>query len=145
MSSEYRTGYTLGLSRVQFRAVSLLADGKKLDDIAIICFGCADENGRRDEAKFRKAKATLRKWFKDPKLIEAHKELCKEALMPIMMRSLKKVDALIDDKNGWLGFNAATFFLNKYGSMIFGDDDRSIKVEVVGMPDMGTPDDNGTV
>lgn len=137
----YKTGHNLKIQPKQFHALQLLTEGVPIEKIAVIIFGCANEDGSVDEEALAAAKKTLRKWFKDPKMVEAHKELCKEAIMGSLMRSIKKLDQMIENPNDWLQYNASTFWLNKFGSLLFDENDKTVKVEVVGMPEMGKPEE----
>ena len=138
--SNFKTGFTLGVTKDQYHALTLRADGKSLEEIAIIIFDVTNENQGTDEEKMWKAINTLRKWFRDPKVVEAYKEIIKETIMPCLSKSLKRLGKQIDDSNGWLANKAANDMLTRYGNFVFDEDDKTIHIQVEGMPELGTPE-----
>ena len=139
MGSSYRTGYTLGLTKQQFRYLNYISSGWDQKRAIEACFDVTDGNGHLDEAKYRAAQAKVRKWMKDPKILEANKELLREIALPLIGKSLAKMGQLLDDDSHWLQYNSAMFLLNKYDKD--EDDSKTIRVEVTGMPEIGTPDE----
>lgn len=139
--SKLTTGYTLGITKDQFRAVTYLAEGWPYERIACAIWDVTDGNGRTDAEKMKKAKKKLGEWFHSPKVMEAYRTYVKDEMLPVIMRSLKRIDAQIDDENGWLSNKAANDILTRYGNILFGEEDKTVRVQIVGMPELGEPDD----
>ena len=128
----------------QARAMRLLADGWSYDRIAMIIWGCANEDGTVDDEKLRRKKKLLGEWFRDPRIKEAYNEIIRSELLPPIIQSIKRLEKQVNDdneKNGWLSNKAANDILTRYGSILFGEEDKTIKIQIEGMPELGEPDD----
>lgn len=139
--SRKTTGRSLGITKDQFRAITLLAQGWPYDRVAQVIWDVTDGNGVIVDAKMKDAQKTLRKWLKDPKISEAYREYVKEDIMPTIMKSIRRIDAQVDDSNGWLANKAANDILTRFGSILMGEEDKTIRVQITGMPELGEPDD----
>ena len=47
-----------------------------------------------------------------------------------------------NEKDGWLAMNASVNVLNQANKRIFGADENTVTVNIQGMPDIGSPDDD---
>ena len=47
------------------------------------------------------------------------------------------------DKDGWLALNSAVNALSNANKRLFHDEDQSVTVKIEGLPDIGSPDDDG--
>ena len=47
------------------------------------------------------------------------------------------------DKDGWLAMNSAVNVLSNANKRLFHDEDQSVTVKIEGLPDIGSPDDDG--
>ena len=138
----YTTGSTLGVSRIEMMVAELVADGKDVDYIARMCFDCLSEDGRTlDENKVKKNRAKVRKIMRDPKVINAHRQLLREFMAPLIGDAVKRIGAQINDKQGWLANKAANDVLSQFKGEVFGEEDKRVVIQIEGAPDIGTPDD----
>ena len=56
--------------------------------------------------------------------------------------AVNRIKKQVDDDNGWLANKAANDVVNlAKTTSIFQSDDKAIKVQIEGMPDIGSPDD----
>lgn len=140
--AKYTSGSSLGITRIQLLAVQLKADGKSLDWIAKTCFDCTDGAYGLDLDKLKKAKETLRKWYRSPKIQDAYKaimkEYAKDYAAPAFQRLVEQLDR---DDLPWLQNKAANDLLSMAKPMLFEDEDKTVVVKVEGAPDIGTPDE----
>jgi len=134
------TGYTLGVTRQQFLCAMLRSEGHDIDYIAQHAYDCTDGDGSLDPDKFMKAKATVRKNFRNPKVMAAYKEILKEFMADYMGPAIRKVGEQINDPNGWLANKAANDVMSRFYAEVLGEEDKKIVVQVEGMPTLGTPD-----
>ena len=47
----------------------------------------------------------------------------------------------VQDENPWLAMNSAVNAINQAGKRLFHDEDQTVHVEISGMPELGTPDE----
>ena len=47
------------------------------------------------------------------------------------------------DKDGWLSMNSAVNLLSQSSKRVYRAEENTVNVQIVGMPDLGTPDDDG--
>lgn len=134
------TGSTFGVTTAQLQAVQMRADGFSIDRIAMALFDVRDSTGGgADPNKLRKAKEKIRKWWKDPKVIEMYKAILTEYLGDLTGAAVKKLGEQLDNKNGWLANKAANDILSR--TNVFADEDKKVVVKVEGMPVIGVPDE----
>ena len=140
--SKITTGFTYGITKQQMEVVRLLTEGKQVDDIARLCFDVRAEDGiSEDPAKVKRAKDKIRKWMKDQRVQNAYRSVLREYLYPELAKGIRRIAALIDDKNGWLAKGAANDLLNQFKSIITDDDSKEIVVRIENGPEIGTPED----
>lgn len=137
------TGSTFGITRQQFQAVQLMAEGKTLDEIAVICFDCRAEDGvSLDRQKQRKYREKLVAWRRSEKVQAAYKALLLEGMMPAIAQAAQKLVEQIRDPQGWLANKAANDVLTRFMPQLFHEDSSTITVKVEGMPELGVPDND---
>ena len=139
--AKYTTGSTLGVSRTEMLVAELMADGKDITYVTRVCFDCLDENGKIDPEKEKKNRAKVRQIMRNPKVIEAHRQLLREFMAPLIGDAVKRIGLQINEKNGWLANKAANDVLSQFKGEVFGEEDKKIVVQLEGAPDLGTPDD----
>ena len=139
--AKYTTGYTLGITKEQLLAVQLRANGVSTKEIASRVFDVRGDDGKVDENKLRKRIALVRKWFKDPKIQNAYREILREFIQETYPRAFLRLAKQIDDGNGWIAQNAANAIINKFSEAVFGEEDKKVVIQFEGLPDLGTPEE----
>lgn len=134
-------GATFGVTKKQMQAVRLMADGHKLEEIAICLFDVLAEDGVTvDAAKLDRAKRKLVQWRGSDKVQQAFRALLREDMMQPVARAARKLSEQIEDGNGWLANKAANDVLTRFGPAVLGEESKQIVVRVEGMPELGAPE-----
>lgn len=133
------TGTTFKCTAKHVQAARLMAEGKTLDEIALICWDVTDGAGHLDERKKRNALKTLRLWKKKPEFTELYRALLREMAMPAYGKALNRITQQIDDPNPWIAQGAAREALTRFGPAIMGENENEIVIKVEGMPVLGMP------
>lgn len=88
--------------------------------------------------------ATMSRWRRHPMFDQAWKEeqkrWCYEDFtlaMSVFRKGMKQ------DKDGWLAMNSAVNALSNANKRLFHDEDQAVTVKIEGLPDIGSPDDDG--
>ena len=143
--AKYTSGSTLpGVTRAQMLACQLRFDGEPIEKIAYMCVNCTDGKGHIDEEKHKKAIALVKRWYRNPNVINAYREIMREFMSDITGNAIRALADQVKDaakESGWLRNKAANDILNRTFNMIFGEEERTIKVQIEGMPALGTPED----
>lgn len=139
--AKYTTGSTLGVTRQQMQAVRLISDGLSTKEVARLVFDVRDDANPaiNDDKKIQKGMEKIRRWMRDPKVMEAYRAVLREAMMPAMGKASAKLVQQIDNGNGWLANKAANDVLTRFGPLVLGEEDKQITVKVEGMPELGAP------
>lgn len=139
--AKYTTGSTLGVTRQQMQAVRLISDGLTTKEVARLVFDVRDDTNPaiNDEKKIQKGMEKIRRWMRDPKVMEAYRAVLREAMMPAMGKASAKLVQQIDNGNDWLANKAANDVLTRFGPFVLGEEDKQITVKVEGMPELGAP------
>ena len=84
------------------------------------------------------------RWRKHPLFDQAWKEEARRWDYEdyIMAREVFR-KGMKQDKDGWLAMNSAVNALSNANKRLFHDEDQSVTVKIEGLPDLGTPDDDG--
>ena len=135
------TGAKYRITKDQFQAIKLLSEGWTYDRIAMCIFDVTDGNGGLDTDKLRKARERLREWFKNPKINNAYKEYIVDMVMPSIPKSIQRLTAQVDSEKEWVANKAANDILREFKGVIFGEEDKTVHVQIEGMPEIGEPDD----
>ena len=96
------------------------------------------------EKEIHNADCKMSRWRKHPMFDQAWKEeqkrWCYEDFtlaMSVFRKGMKQ------DKDGWLAMNSAVNALSNANKRLFHDEDQSVTVKIEGLPDIGSPDDDG--
>jgi len=139
--AKYTTGSTLGVTRQQMQAVRLISDGLSTKEVARLVFDVRDDTNPaiNDEKKIQRGMEKIRRWMRDPKVMEAYRAVLREAMMPAMGKASAKLVQQIDNGNDWLANKAANDVLTRFGPLVLGEEEKQITVKVEGMPELGAP------
>ena len=88
--------------------------------------------------------SAMSRWRKHPMFDQAWKEEVRRwcyddyaAAMAVFRKGMKQ------GKDGWLAMNSAVNALSNANKRLFHDEDQSVTVKIEGLPDIGSPDDDG--
>ena len=136
----YTNGSTLGVTKTEMFIIQKMAEGWDVAKIAEYAYDCTDGNGVLDDKKFKKAKANVRKLLRNPKVINAYKEILKEYTTPMIADAMRLLGKQVREEEGWLANKAANDILTRLMPDVFGEADKKVVVQIEGMPKLGTPD-----
>lgn len=141
MAGRVSNGAKYRITKEQFHAIKLLAEGWTYDRIAKCIFDVTDGNGGLDDEKLRRARARLSDWFRNPKIMNAYREYILDMVMPYIPQSISRLGTQVNSDQEWVANKAANDILREFKGVIFGEDDKTIHVQIEGMPEIGEPDD----
>lgn len=130
------TGSSFGLNAEQVMVAQAMAAGNNEDEVLRIFWQINDKSTPQER---QKARRELHKWMDMPGYIECYQSEVKRLYTPIYSKALAKIAEQIDSKLPWLANKAANDVLTRIGAMM-GDNDNTVHVQIEGMPELGTPD-----
>ena len=96
-----------------------------------------------DDPKVHAADLKMCRWRKHPMFDTIWKDEVRKqdygdyiTARQVLRKSMK------NEKDGWLAMNASVNVLNQANKRIFGADENTVTVQIQGMPDIGSPDDD---
>lgn len=125
---------------IQDKFVRMEARGESRRDILMEVFGLDPDVD--DEKTVHNADCAMSRWRKFPCYEETWKDEVKRLSFGMTGRALRKINQQIENENDWLANKAANDAIAFGRSQIFGDEERSITVQIEGLPDLGTPDND---
>ena len=131
------TGSTFGINGDQVWAAQMMAAGHGEDDVLKAVFGINSDSTPGEKASARRK---LHQWMDNKGFAECYKSEVKRLYTPIYSKALAKIAEQIDSNLPWLANKAANDILTRVPTLI-GDDDNTIRVQIEGMPELGTPDE----
>jgi len=91
----------------------------------------------------RNADMQMSRWRRKPWYDEIWKDEIRRISIAMSSEALKKIKSQIRDDNGWLANKAANDSLTFAKPLIWGEDEKAVNVRIEGMPEIGSPDDDG--
>lgn len=137
--AKYTTGSTLDITRKQLHAIQLKAEGWDVEHIAMVCFNVCNERQMTDKKKLAKAVEEVKRWFADPKIVDAYNKVLGQFFSDNAVKAAKRLAEQLDSKNEWVVNKAANDILTR--SKIIEDNKNAVTVKVEGMPVIGVPDE----
>ena len=126
------------LTVMQEQFVRMEANGLSSPEIIKELWG--KEKGDPD---FHALECKLTRWRKHPKYEEVWKDEVRKQCFPMMSEGLKVIrQQMKDGSQPWLLNKAANDAINFAGKKIYGNDENTVTVQIAGMPDIGSPDDD---
>ena len=122
----------------QDRFIRMEANGYTTPEIILAIWGLKEAD---DPKEYHNYECKLSRLRKHPMYLETWKDEVGKVSMKLMNKGLKKIMAQIDANEPWLANKAANDGVNFAKSRIFADEDRAITVQIEGLPDIGSPDD----
>lgn len=96
-----------------------------------------------DARTLNNADSAMSRWRRKPWYDEIWKDEIRRVSIAMSSAALKKIQSQINDDNGWLANKAANDSLTFAKPLIWGEDEKAISVKIEGMPEIGSPDDDG--
>lgn len=122
----------------QERFIRLEATGMSTPEIIKEMFGKTS-----DDPEFHALECKLSRWRKHPKYEEIWKDEVRRQCFPMMSEGLKVIrQQMKDSGQPWLLNKAANDAISFAGKKIYGNDENTVTVNIQGMPDIGSPDDD---
>lgn len=120
----------------QDKFVRMEANGYTSEEIIRELWGAG-----RDDPEYHAYQCRLSRWRQHPAYMEAWKDEISKVSVKLMNKGLGKILHQMDANEPWLANKAANDGVNFAKSRIFADEDRTVNVQINGMPDIGSPDD----
>lgn len=124
------------LTRQQIVAVEMQFNGHKIEDCVLAIFG-----KRPGDTGYATARKKIIGWNQEPKVQEQMAKLMNAMVYPAVMKAQNKLVTQIDDNNPWVAQGAAREVMNRFGSKVFGEEEKTLSIKIEGMPALGSPDD----
>jgi hypothetical protein len=84
----------------------------------------------------------LSRWRKLPEFESIWKDEVKQILYGCTAEAVQVIKGQLRSDQGWLQNKAANDLLNYGKGQIYGDEERTVHVQIEGLPDIGSPDDS---
>lgn len=85
----------------------------------------------------------MSRWRRKPWYDDIWKDEIRRISIAMSSEALKKIKSQIRDDNGWLANKAANDSLTFAKPLIWGEDEKAVNIRIEGMPDIGSPEDDG--
>lgn len=129
------------LTSDQERFVRMSAQGKSRPEILKAVFGLDIETASENE--IHAADNKMSRWRKHPDFEATWKDEVKQILYGCTAEAVQVIKGQLRSDQGWLQNKAANDLLNYGKGQIYGDEERTVHVQIEGLPDIGSPDDDG--
>ena len=129
------------LTSDQERFVRMSAQGCSRPEILKAVFGL--DIATAPEKEIHNADAKMSRWRKHPDFEPTWKDEVKTILLGCTSEAIQTIKRQMREKDDWLQNKAANDLLNYGKAQIFGDEERTVHVQIEGLPDIGSPDDDG--
>lgn len=121
--------------------VRLEAQGAGRPEILRQVFGLDPETS--DPRLVNNADVQMYRWRRKPWYDDIWKDEIRRISIAMSSEALKKIKSQIRDDNGWLANKAANDSLTFAKPLIWGEDEKAVNIRIEGMPDIGSPEDDG--
>lgn len=129
----------LMLNSEQERFIRMCAQGRSRAEILKEIFHLDMETASENE--IHSADNKMCRWRKHPDYEKTWKEEVKDILYGCTAEAVQVIKGqLVRSDLPWLQNKAANDLLNYGKQQIYGDEDKTVTVQVVGMPELGSPD-----
>lgn len=128
------------LTADQERFIRMSAQGKSRAEIIKTVFGLDIETAPDNEVHAIDNK--MSRWRKLPEFESIWKDEVRQILYGCTAEAVQVIKGQLRSDQGWLQNKAANDLLNYGKSQIYGDEERTVHVQIDGLPDIGSPDDD---
>lgn len=94
-----------------------------------------------DEKTIHNADCKMSRWRKLPEFESIWKDEVKQILYGCTAEAVQVIKGQLRSDQGWLQNKAANDLLNYGKQQIYGDEERTVHVQIEGMPDIGSPEE----
>lgn len=129
------------LTADQERFIRMSAQGKGRQEILKAIFGLDIETSPDNE--IHNADNKMSRWRKLPEFEQIWKDEVRQILYGCTAEAVQVIKGQLRSDQGWLQNKAANDLLNYGKGQIYGDEERTVHVQIEGLPDIGSPDDDG--
>ena len=123
----------------QERFVRMSAQGCSRPEILKACFGLDIETAAENE--IHSADCKMSRWRKHPDFEAVWKDEVRSILYGCTSEAIQTIRRQMREKDDWLQNKAANDLLNYGKAQIYGDEERTVHVQIEGLPDIGSPED----
>ena len=134
----YKSGRPGLLQAWQMTAAELMWQGKSNEEIVAILWPNADTKGKKEQKR-----KLLRKLPENETFMEFYRGIIQQWTINSVGPALQKIRSQMDSEKEWLANKAANDIIQQSKLVMTGADDNTVVVKLEGMPDLGSPDDNG--
>ena len=127
------------LTADQERFIRMSAQGKSRAEILKAIFNL--DIGSSPENEIHNADNKMSRWRKLPEFESIWKDEVKQILYGCTAEAVQVIKGQLRSDQGWLQNKAANDLLNYGKGQIYGDEERTVHVQIEGLPDIGSPDD----
>ena len=127
------------LTGEQEKFVRMSAQGRSRPEILKEVFGIDMETA--PENVIHAADAKMCRWRKHPDFESTWKDEVKQILYGCTAEAVQVIKGQLRSDQGWLQNKAANDLLNYGKSQIYGDEERTVHVQIDGLPDIGSPEE----
>ena len=129
------------LNADQERFIRMSAQGKSRAEILKAIFNL--DIGSSPENEIHNADNKMSRWRKLPEFESIWNDEVKQILYGCTAEAVQVIKGQLRSDQGWLQNKAANDLLNYGKGQIYGDEERTVHVQIDGLPDIGSPDDDG--
>ena len=127
------------LTADQERFIRMSAQGCSRKEIVKTIFGMDIETAPENEVHNIDNK--MSRWRKLPEFETIWKDEVRSILYGCTSEAIQTIRKQMREKDDWLQNKAANDLLNYGKQQIYGDEEKTVHVQIDGMPDIGSPDD----
>ena len=132
--------YKQPLTANQEKFVRLSAQGKSRPEILREVFGLDIETS--PDNAIANADNKMSRWRKHPDFEKVWKDEVRTILYGCTAEAVQVIKSQLKSDQGWLQNKAANDLLNYGKNQIYGDEERTVHVQIDGLPEIGSPDDD---
>ena len=126
------------LTAQQEKFIRLSAQGKSRTEIFKAVFDVDIDQATPNEQNAIDVK--MSRWRKLPEFESIWKDEVKQILYGCTAEAVQVIKGQLRSDQGWLQNKAANDLLNYGKGQIYGDEERTVHVQIEGLPDIGSPD-----
>ena len=124
----------------QEKFVRMSAQGKTRPEILREVFGLDVKTATASELS--SADNKMSRWRKHPDFEKVWKDEVRSILYGCTAEAVQVIKSQLKSDQGWLQNKAANDLLNYGKNQIYGDEERTVHVQIDGLPEIGSPDDD---
>ena len=125
-----------GLTVQQDQFVRMEANAMSTPEIIMKLWGISP-----GEKEYHSKECVLSRWRKLPQYTDVWMDEVRKNDFADYVKSRKTLRKSMDDSDKWLAMQSAVNVMSAAGKRIYGQEDNTVHVEISGMPDIGSPDD----